>query len=173
MTKTSARFNLVATLAAAAVVFTAVAWYAQPHDAPAPADVPVVTNASNAASARASTQAASQARTRAAPAPLDVAQLGENAIVGDAGSRIAAIDALAHAPREQALPALRRALLSGDPASDRPHALNSLRELAATQGDKDGRIRDVVREVVYHGDDEALSTTAQETLDAIEQTELR
>jgi HEAT repeat protein len=92
-------------------------------------------------------------------------------MAGPAASRLAAIEQLSHAPREQALPLLKRVLLNGDPATDRPAALLGLRELALTQGDGDQRVRDAVREVLYHGDDEKLATDAQETLDIIAESE--
>jgi hypothetical protein len=91
----------------------------------------------------------------------------------DAAHRATAIDALARAPREQALPVLRRLATQGDAATDRPHALNSLRELALEQGDADGGIREAIREVRYHGDDESLASSAQEVLDVVEESELK
>jgi HEAT repeat protein len=94
-------------------------------------------------------------------------------MAGPATSRAAAIEQLSHVPREQALPLLKRVLLNGDPATDRPAALQGLRDLALTQGDADQRIRDTVREVIYHGDDEKLATDAQETLDVIAESETK
>lgn len=90
----------------------------------------------------------------------------------DAGRRAEAINALARAPRDQALPVLRRLVTQGD-ATDRPRALNSLRELALDQGDTDGAIRQAIREVIYHGDDEALATAAQDALDVVEESEMK
>ena len=92
-------------------------------------------------------------------------------MAGPAALRVAAIERLAKAPREQALPLLKRALLNGDPAVDRPAALAGLRELALAQGDGDERIRDAVRAVIYHGGDDAFAVDAQETLDAIAASE--
>jgi hypothetical protein len=91
----------------------------------------------------------------------------------DAAQRIAAIDALARAPRDQALPVLRRLAANGDPVTDRPRALNSLRKLALDQGDADGGIREAIREVIYHGDDEALASSAQDALDVVEESEMK
>ena len=88
-------------------------------------------------------------------------------MVGPRDARLSAIRRLSQAPREQALPLLRRVLLNGEPGTDRPAALQGLRALALAQGDDDQRIRDAVREVVYHGDDEAFAALAQETIDVI------
>jgi hypothetical protein len=89
----------------------------------------------------------------------------------DAAKRAAAITALAHAPRAQSLPVLRRVLLNGEPTFDRPLALKSLRELAVTKGDADNGVRQVLREVIYHGDDEQFAASAQEAMDTVEQSE--
>jgi len=86
----------------------------------------------------------------------------------DAKAREAAIAALAKAPRAQALPVLTRVLKSGDPRTDKPLALRSLRTLAIDQGDADNHIREALREAVYHGDDDALVQSAQTTLDDVE-----
>jgi len=119
-------------------------------------------------------------RTSAVAAATDVmAPLGEEelarfareSVSGPAASRVAAIDALSRASRDQALPLLKRALLNGDPAVDRPAALQALRALALAQGDADQRIRDAMREVIYHGDDERFAADAQETLGTIEESE--
>ncbi|HTU67524.1 MAG TPA: hypothetical protein VMF52_16360 [Steroidobacteraceae bacterium] len=96
-----------------------------------------------------------------------LARLAQDAMVGPRDSRLAAIRQLSQAPREQALPPLKQVLLNGEPGYDRPAALTGLRDLALAQGDGDQRIRDAVREVIYHGDDESLSAAAQETIDAI------
>lgn len=109
----------------------------------------------------------------APPTSTDVAQWIADTDDADAARRAAAIDALAHAPREQALPVLRRLVTNGDPLTDRPRALNSLRELALDQGDGDGRIRQAIREVIYHGDDEAFASSAQDALDVVEEAEMK
>jgi hypothetical protein len=88
----------------------------------------------------------------------------------DAARRTVAIRALAHAPRAQALPVLRRLVLNADPA-ERPLALKSLRDLALEQGDADNGIRQAIRQVIYHGDDEQLAAGAQDALDAVERSE--
>jgi hypothetical protein len=106
-------------------------------------------------------------------APDNVAGWIADSASADAGKRAAAITALAEAPRAQALPVLGRILTDGEPRVDRPLALQSLRELALNQGDGDGAIRDAVRHVIYHGDDLADKDAAQETLDIIEESELR
>lgn len=108
----------------------------------------------------------------AAPTPNEVAHWLEDLHSADPAKRDAAITALATAPREQALPALRGVLTSGE-INDRPQAINSLRELALAQGDADGRVREIIREVIYHGDDETLATQAQDALDVVEESEMK
>jgi hypothetical protein len=103
----------------------------------------------------------------------DLTRLGEESMSGPAAVRVRAIEQLSKAPRDRALPLLKRVLLNGDPAVDRPAALLGLRELALAQGDGDGHIRDALREVVYHGDDEKLAADAQETLDVIAESEAK
>ena len=97
----------------------------------------------------------------------ELSRLAEESMAGPPALRVAAIEKLSRAPRDQALPLLKRVLLNGDPAVDRPAALRGLRELALAQGDGDQHIRDAVREAIYHGDDESLTSQAQETLDVI------
>src|SRR5204862_6278473 len=107
---------------------------------------------------------------RPAPSALseaELAKLADASMIGPRDARLAAIERLSQAPRDQALPLLRRVLLNGEPGTDRPAALRRLRELALAQGDGDQRIRDAMREVIYHGDDEAFAADAQETLDII------
>jgi hypothetical protein len=103
----------------------------------------------------------------------ELSALANDSMSGPAASRLAAIEKLSKAPRDQAVPLLKRALLNGDPGVDRPAALRGLRELALAQGDADQRIRDAVREVIYHGDDESLAVEAQDTLDVIAESEAR
>ena len=86
----------------------------------------------------------------------------------DSAARASAIISLANAPKSQALPVLQRVLTSGEPQVDRPLALNSLRTLALSQGDADGGIRNVLREAIYHGGDEATTQGAQAVLDDVE-----
>jgi hypothetical protein len=104
-----------------------------------------------------------------------VARLIEEAQGGDAGKRAVAIAALAQAPRDQALPALHRIVTNGEPLVDKPAALNSLRELALGQGDQDGKVREALREVLYHDDGQnpPLQLAAQEALDVVEESEMR
>ena len=66
-----------------------------------------------------------------------------------------------------------RQVLSNGASEDRPLALRSLQELALEQGDADGAVRAAIREVIYHGDDETLMAAAQDTLDVVEESELR
>jgi hypothetical protein len=86
----------------------------------------------------------------------------------DAGTRAAAITALAQAPRLEAIPVLQRVLTDGEPTVDRPLALESLRTLALNQGDSDNLIRGALRNTVYDGNDEAISQSAIDVLAEIE-----
>lgn len=63
---------------------------------------------------------------------------------------------------------MERILQVGEPQVDRQIALRSLHTLAVQQGDADGRIRDVLRQAIYHGDDEGVSQSAQALLEDIE-----
>lgn len=118
--------------------------------------------------------AASKPEPEAVPVTsADVTQWIADTNDADPAKRAAAIDALARAPRDQALPVLRRLVNNGDPSTDRPRALNSLRELALDGGDADGRIRQAIREVIYHGDDEAFAASAQDALDVVEESEMK
>jgi HEAT repeat protein len=147
------------------------AWYfREPADVPA-AGKEIVLPAT-AAPTTVITPTASTPVPEATPAPDQVASWLQDLNSADAAKRDAAITALATAPREQALPALRNVLTSGEHV-DRPQAINSLRELALGQGDADGRVREIIREVIYHGDDEALATQAQDALDVVEEAEMK
>ena len=86
----------------------------------------------------------------------------------DAKTRAAAIAALADAPTDQALPALKRVLQVGEPNVDRQIALRSIYTLALRDGDKNGVIRDVMRGAIYHSDDDGVTQTAQSLLDDVE-----
>lgn len=105
--------------------------------------------------------------------PNDVARWSEDAVSGDASRRVTAITGLAKVPTAQALPVLRRVLVSGEPAVDRPLALASIRELALDRGDADGSIRAVVREAIYHADDFSNVAATQDVLDVIEESEMK
>jgi hypothetical protein len=100
----------------------------------------------------------------------DVTKLIADTQSADAGTRAAAITALAEAPRAEALPVLGRILTDGEPQVDRPLALRSLRDLALNQGDDDGAVRDAVRHAIYHGDDFTKVDEVQEVLDVIEES---
>jgi hypothetical protein len=102
--------------------------------------------------------------------PVQVSQMIADSMGGDAGKRAEAIAGLANAPRAEAVPVLRRILTDGEPQVDRPLALRSLRDLALSQGDDDGAIRDAVRNSIYHGDDFTKTDDAQEVLDIIEES---
>lgn len=86
----------------------------------------------------------------------------------DAGLRATAIAALADAPKAKAVPALEHVLEVGEPGRDRQIALRSLHKLALREGDDDGKIRDILRGAVYHGDDEDVSESARAFLEDIE-----
>lgn len=110
-----------------------------------------------------------------APKPLgpdEIMQLVADTASGDARRRATAIVALVNAPKSDAIAALRRVVEGGEPTVDRPLALRSLRDLALHQGDEDGAIRDVVRETIYHGDDDTLIEHAQLALEMIEESEM-
>jgi len=59
-------------------------------------------------------------------------------------------------------------LSAGERQVDRPLALKSLRTLALNQGDADEGIRNVLRQAIYHGDDDATVQGAQAVLDDVE-----
>lgn len=103
-----------------------------------------------------------------APAPAAFAQLVKDTESPIAKERAAAIAALADAPTAQALPALKKVIEVGEPNVDRHIALRSLHSLALRDGDTNGLIRDVMRQAVYHGDDDGVTQTAQSLLDDIE-----
>lgn len=100
--------------------------------------------------------------------PEMIAQWIKDTESNDARVRAAAIAALADAPKAQAMPALKRVIETGEPNVDRQIALRSLYSLALRDGDNDGRVRDVIRHAIYHGDDDGVTQTAQALLDDIE-----
>lgn len=95
------------------------------------------------------------------------AQLLADALGSDAAKGEAAVQSLARMPKARSLPILRRILTSGD-EKRRVLALHSLRTVARDQGDEDGEVRTVVREAIYHGDNEELTNEAQTVLSDIE-----
>jgi hypothetical protein len=110
-----------------------------------------------------------KARESRQPAnPEIVARWIVDATAIDPKTRADAITALAAAPKAQAVPVLRKVLTVGDPQVDRQLALDSLHVLALGQGDSDGTIRKVLRDVIYHGDDTAVGQSAQSILEDIE-----
>jgi hypothetical protein len=159
-------------LAGVAGIVVAGAWYFSQQAEPPLVSGPPSTAAPTVVSAAVVTPAVAAPPTDVPPTPDQVARWIEEAGGIDAGKRSLAITALAQAPREQALPVLRQVLTSGELA-DRPQAINSLRELALGQGDADGRVREAIREVIYHGDDEALASLAQDALDVVEESEMK
>ena len=168
--------NVVIVLLIAAGVFAGV-WYAAGRDE---------AHGTVAADAAASAPAAASDNTRPATA-VAVSAPGATASATDtarwiaevnhasADTRAAAIRALANAPRAEALPVLHNVLMNGEPQVDRPLALQSLRELALGQGDQDGKVREAIREAIYHNDDQnpTLLADAQDALDVVEESELR
>jgi hypothetical protein len=99
----------------------------------------------------------------------EIARWTADATGADAARRARAITTLAQAPVAQALPVLRRVLMNGEPVTDRPLALQSLRDLALNRGDPNSAIRNAIREAIYHGDDQTMAADAQEALDVIEE----
>jgi hypothetical protein len=161
--------QLVITLAAAAAILAGVVWYAGRD-----ADEAVAT--AHVAAAQAPERPTPTVVPVSAPAPAASASLAgliADATSADAAKRATAIQGLGTAPRAEALPVLGGILLNGEPLVDRKLALASLRELALTQGDADGKVRDAVRAAIYHGDDFTPTEEVQETLDVIEESVLR
>jgi hypothetical protein len=74
---------------------------------------------------------------------------------------------VATTPSFQTLPELDRMLSTGN-AGDRQRALDSLREIAAHQGDGNNAIRDVLRKHIYHGNDDDAVHEVQLALDEVE-----
>lgn len=98
----------------------------------------------------------------------ETSQLIDQAWGHDPAQRAAAIEALARAPRALALPALEHIVKDGEASVDRHVAVSTLHALAMGQGDADGVIRDLLRELVYDGNDEAVSDNAAAALDSLE-----
>jgi hypothetical protein len=92
-----------------------------------------------------------------------------SAAEGQGSGRAEAIWHLAIEPKEQSLPALREIVGNGS-VEERGIALEALGMLAREQGDADGVIREVIRGVIYHGDDDDVLFTARATLDDVEGT---
>jgi hypothetical protein len=163
-------------LASVVVVFGAV-WFvageyestAPTSDATPPRTLPLARAPAVAAEPKAPPEPATPA------AATDVSRWIEETQSADPTKRARAIESLAHAPRERALPVLHHQLVNGEPEKDRPLALKSLRTLALRQGDADGKAREAIREVIYHDDDQnpALAADAQDALDAVEKAEQR
>jgi hypothetical protein len=176
MDMSSNRFKFLGTLASMLVVGVAVGWFARPRDLPASASGSSTPDVLKPAPLATRDPVAAAPAAKPAPAAMSAAdfeKLAEQSMVGSASTRAAAIGDLANAPREQALPVLKRVLLNGEVGIDRPLALRSLRTLALTQGDADGGIRAAVRDAIYHGDDESMADELQSTLGDIEQAAAR
>lgn len=139
-----------------------------PKPAPAPpvaAQTPVVAETEPQVDAPANTPAAP-----ASPPPPtdDFSRWIAETQSSDAKTRAAAIAALVNVPKERSVPVLERVLESGEPQVDRQIALRSLHSMALNDGDKDGAIRDVIRQAMYHSDDAAVTQSAQSVLEDIE-----
>jgi hypothetical protein len=168
------------TLAVLAVAVFGGVWYLAQKSEPPVAAAPSAATAAGAGTAIAVAQRVEPpsgiaAGEQDAGSAAAVARWIADANGGDAARRSEAISALARAPRQQALPVLHRVLIAGEPSVDRPLALRSLRELALQQGDADGKVREAIREAIYHSDDQhpGLMGDAQEALDVVEESELR
>lgn len=162
-------FGLVAAVGAVALA----TWYRE--NAPvqiAVAEAPVATAPSRDTSAVGMVQVTDSAAVSSPAAEVNVERLIADTTSADAAKRAAAIAALGEAPRAQAVPALRRILVSGEPEVDRSLALRTLRDVALNQGDADGAVRDAVRHAIYHGDDFTKTDEVQDVLDVIEESEL-
>jgi hypothetical protein len=165
-------FLLIALVAAVGAVALAT-WYRQNSPVQTPvAGTPVATAPSREPSGVGMVQVADSAAVSSQAATVTVERLIADTTSADAAKRAAAIAALAEAPREEAVPALRRILTSGEPEVDRSLALRALRDVALNQGDADGKVRDAVRHAIYHGDDFTKTAEVQDVLDVIEESEL-
>jgi hypothetical protein len=132
------------------------------------------TNSTRVVEAQSSNTPASASSTDIQPALLPVPpettveQWLADAVDADPEKRRTAIAALANAQSEQVVPTLENILIHGEPKIDRPLALSSLRALAMVQGDIDGGIRNALRHAVYDGSDDAITRSAQATLEEVE-----
>lgn len=106
----------------------------------------------------------------AQPPPAAVVNVDEllSAATGDfAENRLAAIMALADAPRGRALPVLLRIARTSSVVADRHAALDSLLVQGLQQRDSDDPIPDLLRELIYDGDDEEVSEHAARVLEQL------
>jgi HEAT repeat protein len=164
--------SLVSLIAVAAAAVAFIVWYrpASPVQTAAP-QVGLVTP--TRLEPRTTPKSVNNVMPASPPTAETVSQWIAETQSGDAAKRATAIAALAEAPKAQALPVLRHLLTDADPQIDRPLALRSLRDLALSQGDADGAVRDAVRNAIYHGDDQTKKDDVQEVLDIIEESERR
>jgi len=109
--------------------------------------------------------ASSSAESATSASSID--QLIADATSSDPAARAAAIVALGNAPKQRVLPVLQ-SLASGGEIADRQSALKSLTKIAIEQGDSDRLIRDAIRQVISHGEDETVTQSAQAALEAVE-----
>jgi hypothetical protein len=142
----------------------------QTAEPPAPAAAAANTAAASAnAAGQASPNSGDVASSETAAAPPEtIAQWIKDTQSTDAKVRAAAIAALADAPKSLAMPALKRVLETGEPNVDRHIALRSMYSIALRDGDPNEQVRNTMRHAIYHGDDDAVTQTAQSLLDDIE-----
>ena len=86
----------------------------------------------------------------------------------DAAARLAAIRALAQAPRDRALPVLARIAERGQSEQDRHAALEALHGQVTVHGDADDAVHEVLRALAYDGTDERVSEQALRLLESID-----
>jgi hypothetical protein len=101
---------------------------------------------------------------------VDVEELLSAATGDFADNRLAAISALADAPRARALPVLLRTAKFSPVAADRHAALDSLLAQGSRQRDADDPIQELLRELIYDGDDEEVSDHAARVLEQLDAT---
>ena len=85
----------------------------------------------------------------------------------DVKKRVAAIEALALAPKSRALPVLEKALTLGS-IEEKRASLRSISEIAVRQNDTDSSIRGFLSQVGYHYDLQEISSDIQTALNYIE-----
>lgn len=101
---------------------------------------------------------------------VDVDALLASAVGENPATRLAAIEALASAPRERTLPVLVHIAEQGAVEIERHAALGSLHSVAERQGDPDGAIHGLLRDLIHDGNDETVSGHASTMLEELDQT---
>ena len=103
-----------------------------------------------------------------APSAATLDQLLADALENaDAKKRVAAIESLALAPKNRAMPILEKSLTLGS-LEEKQAAIRSMREIAVRQNDVDGSIRNFLGQVGYHYDIQEVSADIQSALDYIQ-----